>query len=421
MTARRLIVEADGGSRGNPGVAGFGALVRDAATGDVLAERAEPLGLASNNVAEYTGLIAGLQEAERIDASAAIEARMDSKLVVEQMSGRWKIKHEDMRRLAGEAKVVAKRIADAGGVVVYRWVPRERNKAADALSNDGMDGKSVTRRPWERAGGSCGDETRGEPTAEPEDVPTGEMAGEPTGEPAHEPAAATARRPQLPRRQAPQLGPGTRIVLVRHGATDANRDGRLAGRPAAGGDVLDLNAEGQAQARAAADGVLAFLGEGCRAQGDSPVRVLSSSLLRAHRTGQLVAARFGVRCVSDPDWDEQDFGEFNGQLVSALTASHPELLTGLRTDPRATCPGGESYADLAERVGRGFDREVAAGGTVVVATHRMPILAVLARVLGIDLEHVWRFGIAPASLTSVRVWEDGAALVEFVNDTAHLR
>ncbi|HQG09934.1 MAG TPA: reverse transcriptase-like protein, partial [Dermatophilaceae bacterium] len=95
--ARRFIVEADGGSRGNPGVAGFGALVRDADTGAVLLERAEPLGLASNNVAEYAGLLAGLEGALRLDPAPDIEVRMDSKLVVEQMSGRWKIKHEDMR------------------------------------------------------------------------------------------------------------------------------------------------------------------------------------------------------------------------------------------------------------------------------------------------------------------------------------
>ena len=99
---RALIVEADGGSRGNPGVAGFGALVRDAATVTVLLERAEPLGTASNNVAEYAGLLAGLEGALRLDPAPDIEVRMDSKLVVEQMSGRWKIKHEDMRRLAGQ-------------------------------------------------------------------------------------------------------------------------------------------------------------------------------------------------------------------------------------------------------------------------------------------------------------------------------
>ena len=87
--SRRLTVEADGGSRGNPGVAGYGALVRDTDTAALLAERAEPLGKASNNVAEYRGLIAGLEAAYAIDPSAQVHVRMDSKLVVEQMSGRW--------------------------------------------------------------------------------------------------------------------------------------------------------------------------------------------------------------------------------------------------------------------------------------------------------------------------------------------
>ncbi|HEX5511009.1 MAG TPA: reverse transcriptase-like protein, partial [Actinomycetales bacterium] len=99
MSARRLIVEADGGSRGNPGPAGYGALVRDAATGEVLFEIGESIGTATNNVAEYRGLIAGLRAAADIDPGASVEVRMDSKLVVEQMTGRWKIKHEDMRRL----------------------------------------------------------------------------------------------------------------------------------------------------------------------------------------------------------------------------------------------------------------------------------------------------------------------------------
>ena len=69
---------------------------------------------------------------------------MDSKLVVEQMSGRWKIKHEDMRRLALEARELCAAISDAGGSVDFEWVPRESKKAADALSNDAMDGTSVT-------------------------------------------------------------------------------------------------------------------------------------------------------------------------------------------------------------------------------------------------------------------------------------
>lgn len=143
---RRLTVEADGGSRGNPGVAGYGALVRDTASGRVLAERAEPLGKASNNVAEYRGLIAGLEAALDIDPTAEVLVRMDSKLVVEQMAGRWKIKHEDMRRLALEARDLVRELTAAGGSVRYEWIPREKNKDADALSNVAMDGRTVDRR-----------------------------------------------------------------------------------------------------------------------------------------------------------------------------------------------------------------------------------------------------------------------------------
>jgi ribonuclease H / adenosylcobalamin/alpha-ribazole phosphatase len=144
-SGRRLVIEADGGSRGNPGVAGYGALVRDPATGRVLAERAEFIGTASNNVAEYRGLIAGLTAARELDPKAQVEARLDSKLLVEQMSGRWKIKHEDMRRLALEARDLCAEISDAGGSVDFEWIPREQNKDADALSNDAMDGKIVHR------------------------------------------------------------------------------------------------------------------------------------------------------------------------------------------------------------------------------------------------------------------------------------
>ena len=146
--ARSLLVYADGGSRGNPGVAGYGAVVLDAATGALLAERAEPLGQASNNVAEYSGLIAGLRAAAEIDPGAEIEARLDSKLVVEQLSGRWKVKHADMRRLALEARDVVAAIVAAGGSVRYAWVPREQNTAADRLSNVAMDGDSVSRDLW---------------------------------------------------------------------------------------------------------------------------------------------------------------------------------------------------------------------------------------------------------------------------------
>ena len=132
---RRLVVEADGGSRGNPGPAGYGAVVRDPTTGEVLAEVSESIGRATNNVAEYSGLIAGLRAAAVIARGADVEVRMDSKLVVEQMSGRWQIKHPDMRPLAATARETA----SAFGRVSYTWVPRSRNAHADRLANQAMD------------------------------------------------------------------------------------------------------------------------------------------------------------------------------------------------------------------------------------------------------------------------------------------
>jgi ribonuclease HI len=132
---RRLLVEADGGSRGNPGLAGYGAVVRDAGTGEVLAELSEAIGRATNNVAEYSGLLAGLRAAARLAPGADAEIRMDSKLVVEQMSGRWRIKHPDLRPLAEAASQAARGL----GRVTYQWVPRERNTHADRLANQAMD------------------------------------------------------------------------------------------------------------------------------------------------------------------------------------------------------------------------------------------------------------------------------------------
>src|ERR1700735_925426 len=115
---RKLIVEADGGSRGNPGPAGFGALVRDPATGAVLREAFDSLGTATNNVAESA-------------PGADVEVRMDSKLVVEQMSGRWQIKHQNLRTQAR----IAREAAGGLGRISYVWVPRSRNADADRLAN----------------------------------------------------------------------------------------------------------------------------------------------------------------------------------------------------------------------------------------------------------------------------------------------
>ncbi len=393
---RRLVVEADGGSRGNPGVAGYGALVRDPETGAVLAERAAPLGRQSNNVAEYSGLIAGLEAAYAIEPGADVDVAMDSKLVVEQMSGRWKIKHEDMRRLALEARDVAARIGEAGGSVSYRWVPRERNRAADALSNKGMDGETIDRTP---GGGPAVEEPPGIDTP-PADSPVAAGSSESRPDPGR--PAARARE-----RSADDPPNPTRVILVRHGVTDFTDEGRLDGR---GGADPSLNASGRRQAEAAAVAVGHLVGDG-------PVRLVTSTLARAVETGSAIAAALDVVAEADAAWDEQSFGDWDGVLMTELREVDPDGFRDLRADPAYARPGGESHEQLVARVVPAWEGILTGGGTTVVVCHRKVIMVVLAHVLGLDHVAAWRLAAAPGSLTALEVLPWGELSVAFTNRT----
>jgi ribonuclease H / adenosylcobalamin/alpha-ribazole phosphatase len=402
---RSLIVCADGGSRGNPGVAGYGAVVLEAATGAVLAERAEPLGLASNNVAEYSGLIAGLRAAAEIDPGADIEARLDSKLVVEQLSGRWKIKHADMRRLALQARDLMAEIVAAGGSVRFEWVPRADNEHADRLSNVAMDGDSVSRDLW-RTGPDDEDlvsgperPLSGTPSAAGRDADG--RSGDPQDTaPAVDLAMGTAPLPD-------RRGSVTRVVLVRHGVTTFTEEARLDGR---GGFDPPLSPSGRQQAERAAEAVAALLG-------GTPARVVTSSLRRARQTGAAVAAALGVDPEVDADFDEQGFGDWDGAAIADLIRDAPEDLLRFRHDERYARPGGESHADLQARVGAAYERVVAGGGTTVVVCHRKPIMCVMAHILDLSPEASWRLAAAPGSLHAIEVWEDGTTSIAFTNRT----
>ena len=446
MTPRRaLVVEADGGSRGNPGIGGFGALVRDARTGRLLAERAGPLGKVSNNVAEYTGLIEGLRAVLDLELAqdSTIEVRMDSKLVVEQMTGRWKIKHADMKRLALDARRLVDEVQRLDGTVEFTWIPRERNAAADALSNDGMDGTTIHRDHVD-AGGTGGDDASqlpdggrdraGQPGAghgasggeerdpwsdlEDDDEPA-QVGG---GAAYHDrqlvrPTFGEARAPVsdllLSDETVPVLEGETRLVLVRHGVTDFTVEHRLDGR---GGADPSLNTTGLAQARAAATAVLRLV----ERSEPGPVSVISSSLQRARQTGEVIAEALSVGREEDADWDEQGFGDWDGRAMPELLTRYAVDLRRLRSDPDYRRPGGESRTELDRRVAAALSRATARGGTVVVATHRIVLMSVLARLLGVDHERAWSIATAPASLSAVEVWPDGGVQVAFVNDTHHL-
>jgi ribonuclease HI len=134
----RLLIHTDGAARGNPGPAGAGAILRDAATGEVLAEVAQGLGRATNNVAEWTAVRLALEEARRLGASR-VDLRMDSELVARQITGVYRVKHPDLKPI--HAAVMALLRGLEGYTIGH--VPRELNKDADRLSNVAIDGPSI--------------------------------------------------------------------------------------------------------------------------------------------------------------------------------------------------------------------------------------------------------------------------------------
>ncbi|MBZ0186048.1 MAG: ribonuclease HI family protein [Candidatus Obscuribacterales bacterium] len=135
MVSKQAIVFADGGSRGNPGPSGAGALVKDESeNGVTVASVYEFLGTTTNNVAEYTGLIMGLRQALELGYTQ-VEARMDSELVVKQIKGQYRVKNEKLKPLCLEAKMLAQKF-ERFSIVHIR---REHNKEADRLANQAMD------------------------------------------------------------------------------------------------------------------------------------------------------------------------------------------------------------------------------------------------------------------------------------------
>lgn len=365
---RTFIVEADGGSRGNPGPAGYGSLVRDAATGEILAERAAAIGKATNNVAEYSGLIAGLETAAELDPSAEVEVRMDSKLVVEQMSGRWKVKHPSMIPLKQRADAAARRLAR----VRYTWVPRARNAAADALANEAMDA-AAEGRSWEPS-------TPQSPEPEPRTAPT------------------THR---LSGWMAPPAPPTT-TVLLRHGQTKLSVERRFSG--AVDAPLTDV---GRAQAVAAAD----------RLRPTTFDAVYCSPLKRARQTAE--ALRRDHTIIDD--LRETDFGAWEGLTFAEARARFPEELNAWLADPTVAPPGGESIAESVRRVRRARDKILAAhpAQRVLLVTHVTPIKALTQLALEADHVVLYRLHLDLVSLTTIDWYADGPAVVRGFNDIAH--
>ena len=352
MTHRRVLIEADGGSRGNPGPAAYGAVLKDADTGAVIAEDGTTIGVATNNVAEYSGLIAGLKLAEELAPGADIEVRMDSKLVVEQMSGRWKVKHASMVPLATEAS----RLAPFG--TTYTWVPREQNAHADRLANEALDG---TRRGVTIA-----------------------------------PSDASPVEEETPADRFTRLGKAraaaTTLVLVRHGVTEHTTERRFSGGLASANPAL--SEEGRAQA-SETGAWLAPLKDNLDLLVASPVR-------RTRETADLIAAALGVSdVVEEPGFAEMEFGAWDGLTFLEVAEQHADDLQRWFGDFDHPPGGGESFRDVERRVLAARDRllEEHAGKTVVVVSHVTPIKLLVTEALRAPLEAVYRMELVPASVT----------------------
>ena len=389
---RRLVVEADGGSRGNPGPAGWGAVVRDE-QGRVLAERAGYLGIAPNNVAEYEGLVAGLQAARSIDPEAHVEVRMDSRLVVEQMSGRWQVRHSDMRRLVEVARAVL-----PGGQVTYTWVERARNAAADALANEAMDARVGVVRDHGPGAHAAAGTTDTSVTA---DGPADGVARRPL----------RARRPSGAAMRFDDAEPLT-VVLVRHGQTPMTATKAYSGSGVPG---PSLDATGRTQAAQAAD-LLHRLGRDVWDDLPHPSALVASPMVRTQETAAAVGRRLGLPVETDPAFAEGHFGEWEGLTAAQIEERWPGELERWHVDASFPMPGGESIEDVGRRVGRGLEGLLTGGvdRTVVVVSHSVAIRAALGVTLRAP-SSVWAsVRVAPASVSIVRLWQDGQREVAVV-------
>lgn len=367
ISPARVVVEADGGSRGNPGPAGYGAVVLSSDGTEVLAERRDALGVVTNNVAEYRGLVAGLEAAAAVGARE-VDVRMDSKLVVEQMSGRWKVKHPDMIPLHREAS----NLVHGFERVTFQWIPRAQNAHADRLANEAMDAA---------AAGTDLD------TSTPKVAPPAPRAA---------PGWTGA------------VGQPTRLLLLRHGQTPLSVERRYSGRGNPQLTDLGVRQAGAAGAHLAAR--------------DDIAAVVASPLDRAQHTARALADRIDLPVSTMDDLIETDFGDWEGLTFPEASERYPDVHRSWLRDTSVAPPGGESFDTVSNRVTAARDALVSAyaGSTVVVVTHVTPIKMMLQLALDVGPSLLYRLHLDLASLSIAEFYPDGGASVRGVNDTSYL-
>ena len=379
-----LIIEADGGSRGNPGLAGSGACVIDADTGEVILEISKFIGIATNNVAEYIALVAGLEGAYGLNADARILVRMDSKLVIEQMAGRWKIKHPDMQQLGARVQKLV-----AGKQIRWQWIPREENSRADALANKAMDEQSdavVT---------VAADSPRSPVVEFNQTMPSSVRA----------PGGVTEEL--------------TTVVLIRHGRTHLTESKRISGR---GGENPGLSELGRGDAHKAAKAAAEIGNSGPWAHLSPISAIVSSPIQRTLDTAHILANEIGLGVSVNENIAEISFGDWDGHTNAEVMNKWADAFQEWQGSWTVSPPNGESLASFDERIQAGRRAILAEnrGKTVAVVSHVMPIRGFLRAGMDAGIASYWRPQIAPCSITIIRFWGDQAAEVITMNATSHL-
>ena len=359
--ARHFLLTADGGSRGNPGAAGYGAVITE--SGTIIAELYDYIGIATNNVAEYSGLIAGLSAIHAIDPQATIDVRMDSKLVIEQMSGRWQIKHADMRSLASDA-----RAAHSPTLVTYTWIPRDENSHADRLANKALD---------LQVGG-------------------GEII--------------SVRKNYLTERLL-SVEKATTIILIRHGETPLTPMKKFSGD----GPLNPLlTEEGLAQAELVAAAIAEL----------NPEIIIASPLNRTRQTAEAISRHTGLPINFDKEWIECSFGIWDGMSIEEVKERYPADYQAWVSSTDFAPPGGESYAEVSMRIDAAIEAIVATypGQRVAVVTHNGTIKTAAKLAIAAPPESIFHIDVSPCSITTLSIWpSDGLRALRSLNEQAHLR
>ena len=360
--ARHFKLTADGGSRGNPGPAGFGAVVTEG--GKIVAELFDVIGVATNNVAEYNGLLASLTHINTLDAQATVEVAMDSKLVVEQMSGRWQIKHADMRNLAKQC-----RDAHPAALVTYSWIPRDENSHADRLANKALDGGS-----------------------------------------AHKPIAVIQQNFLTDRLRSAEIP--TFIYFVRHGETVLTPARKFSGT---GSLDPELMQEGLDQAE--------LVAAECAKLGAEVL--IASPLNRTRQTAEAIARTTGLEIIFDEVWFELSFGSWDGKAIEEVREEEPDNYQAwINSSSYAPPGGGESYDEASIRIEEALEKLVAEypGKKIIVVTHNGIVKTAAKLAVGGPSDAVFHMDATPCSISSISIWpSDGLRALRSFNERGHLR